>query len=76
MVIPLLNLFPVDAYDVLSSCQVYEKVAYLLTNLGERCPHAACIYTLIISCFPDVWQTFIFSLNPCFSPLRAPTDRV
>lgn len=40
-----LQPFPVDALCVLSSCQVYEKVAYLLTNLGEHCPHAFIINT-------------------------------
>ncbi|XP_031715512.1 anoctamin-3 isoform X3 [Anarrhichthys ocellatus] len=39
---------------IMSLNMVYEKVAYLLTNLGERCPHAAGIYTFIISWLPSI----------------------
>ncbi|XP_056273218.1 anoctamin-3 isoform X2 [Pseudoliparis swirei] len=38
---------------IMSLNVVYEKVAYLLTNLGEPCPHAAGVYTFIISCLPS-----------------------
>ena len=60
---------------VLSSCQVYEKVAYLLTNLGELCAHAACICAFIISRFPDGGQPFIFS-SPTPQPLSPPLQSI
>lgn len=74
-----MNLFPIDAYECYHLVQVYEKVAYLLTNLGECCPHAACIYAFII--VSQMLGKHIFSpsstpYNPSFSLLRAPTDGV
>lgn len=49
-------------------CQVYEKVAYLLTNLGKHNTLANIVITLV----PDCWQAFIPPLSsPYYLPLQS-----